>query len=100
MVIVVGNLSGEFVDGSVYRYGIFTATIGTPRFGIPDVRVYGNLSADLFPFGIYTHLTQELTCAILAYFRAVNVKQYGKGTSALCILVISIISHKLSFYGY
>ena len=100
MVIVVGNLSGEFVDGSVYRYGIFTATIGTPRFRIPDVRVYGSLSADLFPFGIYTHLAQELACAILAYFRAVNVKQYSKGTSALCILVISIISHKLSFYGY
>ena len=36
MIVVSRNLLGKFVNGSVYRYSILTATIGTTLIGIPD----------------------------------------------------------------
>ena len=34
MIIVFGYPLGKFVNGSVYRYGIFATTIGTTLIGI------------------------------------------------------------------
>ena len=58
MVIVVCNLLGKFIDGSVYHYGIFATTIGSTGLRIPYIWIHRSLGANLFPFGIYTDLAQ------------------------------------------
>ena len=58
MVIVFGYPLGKFVNGSVYRYGIFATTIGTTLIGIPDRRIHRYFRTDLFPFSINAYFTQ------------------------------------------
>ena len=74
------------VDGAVYLTGIADATVGTPRRGIPDCRVYRDFRSDLRCLGVDAHLAQELAQAVLADFRAVDIEQYGKRAAAFYVL--------------
>ena len=73
-VVVSGNLFRQFVYGTVHRHGIRTASVGTALFRIPDVGIDGHFRANLFPFGIDAHLTQQLTRPVLAHFGTVDIE--------------------------
>ena len=77
----------QCVDGAVYLVGIAAAAVGTPCRRIPDCGVYRDFRSDLCRFGVDTHLTQELAQAVLADFRAVDIKQHGERAAAFHIIL-------------
>ena len=56
--------------------------------------------ADLFPFGIYAYLAQQLTCSVFTDFGTVYIKQYRKCTATFDFHIISISFHNPIFCHY
>lgn len=77
----------QCVDGSVHLVGIAAAAVGTPCRWVPDGRIYRDFRPNLRRFGVDTHLAQELAQAVLADFRAVDIKQHGERAAAFHIIL-------------
>ena len=92
-----GYLVCQIIYGAVHGDGILAASVSPSFFRIPNVWIDGHFSPYLYPFRINAHLAQELTHPVLAYFRAVDIKQYGKSAATFGILVFCIFSHVLVF---
>ena len=95
--IMSGYLVCQIIYGAVHSNSIFTPPVGTAFIWIPDGGIDGNFCPDLCPFRINAYLAQELAHPVLANFRAVDIKQYGKSAATFGILVFCIFSHVLVF---
>ena len=98
-VIMSGNLACQVIYGAVHGNGILTPPIGTTFFRIPDSGIDRDFGPYLCPFGINAHLAQQLAHPVLAHFRAIDIKQYGKSAAPFGVLFFCILFHILAFKG-
>ena len=81
----------QVVYGTINGKSVFASAVGTSRFRIPQGGIYRYLDADLFPIGIDTDLTQQLTRSVLAHFCTIDIKQDGKRAAMLYLFIPNVV---------
>ena len=101
-VVMSGNLLRQFVYGTVHCHRIRTASVGKAFFRIPDVGIDGYLRANLFPFGIDAHLTQQLARPVLAHLGTVDIEQYREcaAMSDSIVCMFTFLFHVVGFLSF
>ena len=90
-LVMSTDLLVQIVYGTIHCKGVLASAVGTSRFRIPQSRIYGYLDTDLFPFGIDTDLTQQLTRSVLAHFCTIDIKQDGKRAAVLYLFIPKVV---------
>ena len=93
ILVVFAYLGCQRVYGAVHSNGIGTASVGTPFFGVSDVRIHRHFRSYLLPFGIYADLAQKLACPVFTDFCPIDVEEYGECAASFRCIVVLILFH-------